>query len=243
MEKARMSEGLFQVRVQVPPSEDYPGEGGWLWVLPDSGEMERAFASARWVEILFWRGSNSVIETVNALYQKASAVLGCPYPPEAIGIILTELIQNALKANYKRCHFREHGIDADDPEQYEQGLITFKEKISVRTEDLFARAVRDNLHVRVRLLPEPGRQIEIHVINNSPLFPVEARRIREKLEASAMYDNIMDFLMEHQDETEGAGLGMLVITLSLREMGLPADSFTVREEDARGTVASLCLSW
>jgi hypothetical protein len=58
-----------------------------------------------------------------------------------------------------------------------------------------------------------------------------------------MYDNIMDFLMEHQDETEGAGLGMLVITLSLREMGLPADSFNVSEEDARGTVASLHLTW
>ena len=242
----KTAEGLFQVRVQLPSNlnkMEHPPGIEWSWTGSDSPAVALALSERRSVEVLFWRTSQAVTETINSLFTLASEQLSCPYPHEAIGIVITEMVQNALKANFKRCFFRKEKIDLHDPGAYENALGVFKEHLSKNTEDLAAMAVMRNLYVRVRITACRGNCIRIQVINNSPLLPVEAERIQQKLSASVHYSNIMDFLMEHQDETEGAGLGMLVITLSLKELGLSPDAFTVFEEENRRTVASLYLRW
>jgi len=244
--RQKTTEGPVKVRVQLPSSleeEDTLSDIHWSWVGPESPAVSLAFSEGRSVEVLFWRSSHVVTQTISNLYKQVSVGLSCPFSEEAIGILITELVQNALKSNFKRCFFRKEEIDFDDPDTYSAGLKAFKKEISRSTEKLADMAVKENLHVRVQITPCRENCINIKVINNCPLLPIEAQRISQKVHAAAHYSNIIDFMEEHQDETEGAGLGMLVVSLSLRELGLELDSFEVSEEQSSRTVASLSLRW
>lgn len=238
----------FSVRVQKKPALDVqvpsdPGFEDWEGSKYDEKKIERSLREERGVEIFFYQSSSRINDYILRMFRKAAAVTGCPFEMEPIAMIVGELVQNGLKANFKKAYFRTKQINHKDTERYKEGLQVFKRSISTQTRILSILAYRDRLFVRVQIFPLHSNCIKLRVINSAPLYEIEKERIRDKLNNAEKYDNLVEFFMDTRDETEGAGLGMLVIVLSLRDLGLSPNHFTVFQGEREETVASVLFSW
>ena len=69
--------------------------------------------------------------------------------------------------------------------------------------------------------------IDLSIINNVPLTSEEEERIQKKFEQIKGFDNIADAFTILQDSSEGAGLGIAMMIIMLKEMGLDPDQLKI----------------
>ena len=155
-----------------------------------------------------------------------------------------ELAQNGLKALYKRIYYKyfieEVGL-SDVP--YEEWLKLFKTEIEAHQAENFARLCRSkNLYVEVsgKII---GDVFKILIANDGAPSEVELQRLHRIIER-AKQKNGSAFIFEEDDGTdeqkEGGGLGLTLIIMSLRGLGVSPDNFTIETREDR-TYASLEL--
>lgn len=150
-----------------------------------------------------------------------------------------EVIINGLKANIKRIIFTDNGFDLDSESETEEGMRMFKEYILASApEEIENELIRHNFHILIYFfLSEDGLRIEVW--NNCELSEIEERRIRDKFRNSLKYRNIMEFMNDHGDSLEGAGLGLFLLVLMLRQMGVDPNYFRVGMNDEGYTVSRI----
>jgi hypothetical protein len=83
------------------------------------------------------------------------------------------------------------------------------------------------LYVKL-ILQAKSNTITVEVRNNAVATATEMARVRDRLDLSRRCDSLGDALAQPLDETEGAGLGLLMVVLTLRKIGLGEDSFDVK---------------
>lgn len=157
----------------------------------------------------------------------------------ALEIILKELVTNAAKANFKKIFFAENGLLIENPEQYEEGILRFREIFSAETFAEYGLKARD-AHLEVLIIfdfNEDRFLFEIH--NNVPMSSAEERRVREKLKLAMSCGNAGEFIMEHVDETEGAGLGLMLCIAALKSISVNPRYFSVATDLESRTVARI----
>ena len=82
------------------------------------------------------------------------------------------------------------------------------------------------------ILQAKNNTIKIEVRNNAKLTQFETERIQNKIEQAQKFNSIEDALSTVLDDTEGAGLGLVIIILMLEKIGMTVDSFqSVCEND------------
>ncbi|MBE7439274.1 MAG: hypothetical protein HS115_12520 [Spirochaetales bacterium] len=138
-----------------------------------------------------------------------------------------ELVLNATKANLKRVIFSDHSLDPARAEEYDRGLEIFKN--SLREEIIKGHKQKfkeQNLLVTATFYYSPD-VLNIKVKNNFPLYPEEERRIRQKFRQALSFASLLDFYLEHGDESEGAGLGLTMVGILLDQTGIDKHSFTL----------------
>lgn len=149
-----------------------------------------------------------------------------------------ELVINATKANMKRVFFAEQGLDATNPDEYDQAMSQFKEKL---TESMILNHRQDfkerDYKVTVTFYYN-DHVLNIKVKNNFPLLPREEERIREKFKRARSFTSLLDFYMAHGDDTEGAGLGITMVGILLDESGIDRHAFTVFEKPGYSETAA-----
>ncbi|MFO1471696.1 MAG: hypothetical protein U1F27_11740 [Turneriella sp.] len=157
----------------------------------------------------------------------------------ALEIILKELVTNAAKANFKKIFFAENGLLLENPEQYEEGILRFREIFSQEMFAEYGLKARDaRLEVLIIFDFNADRFLfEIH--NNVPMSSAEERRVREKLKLAMRCGNAGEFIMEHVDETEGAGLGLMLCIAALRSISVNPRYFSVATDLESRTVARI----
>ncbi len=154
-----------------------------------------------------------------------------------------ELMVNATKANIKRLLFEEAGLDINNENDYYKGLIEFRDNLSEALMNEYAPKLKKrNKYVKVSFhYSEDGLRIE--VINNEPLTPIEDKRIRVKLSKAMQYDDIAQFYMEQGDELEGAGLGIALIVMLLKGVGVDPAYFRIGTVDGSYTRARIEIAF
>ncbi|HET6452692.1 MAG TPA: hypothetical protein VFI08_15340 [Spirochaetia bacterium] len=150
-----------------------------------------------------------------------------------------ELVANARKANTKRVYFHERGLDIRDPEQYAQGMQGFKSDTVADIDAFLARQKKAGLNVKIdfSLLPSG---VSVMVRNNAELTEAEHARIRDKLAIAARHQCLADAFPRSEDGLEGAGLGIVMMSFMLRNLGFGTDTFQLTSGDGE-TRASLTL--
>ncbi len=139
---------------------------------------------------------------------------------------LGELLTNAKKANTKRIYFKEQKLDINNELQYHQGMISFKEDMLSNLAHYLKLQKKAGLYVKfIVQLYEDGIKIEIR--NNSILTIFEKERINEKLKIAKKYNNPSQVISRVVDQTEGAGLGIIIMVLMLEKIGLSKDNFKI----------------
>ena len=135
-----------------------------------------------------------------------------------------ELITNAKKANTKRIYFKEKSLDITNEEDYAKGMKTFKEDTLNNINHYLKLQKQDGLYVRLELQMK-NQHIKLEVHNNSELTYFEYRRIHDKLSRAQQYTSVEDAMSQILDDTEGAGLGLVILILMLEKIGVTEENF------------------
>ncbi len=153
---------------------------------------------------------------------------------------LKELVANAIKANAKYILIEEGEIK--DPNDIMEVVNKVRNILNEESLLLYGiKAKQYRLSTRIYLKPQTTRLI-IDVINNLPVPQKELERMRERIERSSYYDSIADFYLENPDPTaEGMGLGLSMVVVLLKSVGIPYTNFTLYTDFKSKTVARIII--
>ncbi|MDR3301468.1 MAG: HDOD domain-containing protein [Spirochaetaceae bacterium] len=176
------------------------------------------------------------ITQVLALFLKHA---DCEEFKDYIEYCVLELAVNAKKANTKRVYFFEKKLDINNPEEYKKGILFFKPETMQNIDHYLAIQRERGCYIKVIFLNKKESVI-IEVRNNFVISGSERARIYDKLVKARQYDNLADAFSQVLDDSEGAGLGLVVLVLMLKKMGLDESCFkmcvTETETVARITI-------
>jgi putative nucleotidyltransferase with HDIG domain len=141
-----------------------------------------------------------------------------------------ELAVNAKKANTKRIYFMERGLDLNDPEDYKIGMANFMDDTLNNLGHYLQLQKEKGFYIKL-VLQIKNNSITIEVRNNATITVTELSRIREKLNRARQYDNLKEVLGRVLDDVEGAGLGLVILVLMLKKIGLNEDSFSITSNE------------
>jgi len=150
-----------------------------------------------------------------------------------------ELASNAKKANTKRVYFAERGLDISNDDDYTIGMENFKENMLDNAAYFLQLQKERGLYIRLRLQMRDDI-IEIEIRNNAAATGAELFRIYDRLALSRQYQSLEEVFSRILDDSEGAGLGLIILILMLKKMGLDEDCFDIRSNE-KETVARITI--
>ena len=152
---------------------------------------------------------------------------------------LKELTVNAKKANTKRVYFLEKGLRLDSPADYEKGMKGFKNDTLSNIQHYLELQEQKDLYIKVTYLIR-NSILYMSVRNNVPITPKELTRVYDRVARSRAFESMEEAFGEVLDDSEGAGLGIVIMILMLRKMGLTEKSFDLNQVGTE-TSASLTI--
>ena len=168
--------------------------------------------------------------------------LNQPHMIQYLTYSLNELVVNAKKANTKRIYFQEKNLDIFSLDDYNIGMKTFKNDTLNNIKYYLQKQKDAGLYVKL-ILQIQNNTIKIEVKNNSKITPFELERINQKLAQAKQFDSIQDALTTVLDDSEGAGLGLVILILMLEKIGMTKENFqTITNETETITRITLPLS-
>lgn len=158
------------------------------------------------------------------------------------GVIFTcvkELIINAAKANLKRVLFEEHNMNIDNEKEYIAGMLRFRDELTTANILKYEGQLRlKNYWVKVEI-EHSVDGICIEVTNKAHITKIEEQRLREKLKKAMQYTDIAQFYMEQGDEIEGAGMGIALVIMLLKGLGVDPSLFRLGNTEGDKTLIRL----
>jgi hypothetical protein len=154
----------------------------------------------------------------------------------AVEIIVKELVMNAAKANFKKIFFAENNLKAEDPEHYERGMASFRDVIDENVFIDYGRKARAAQLIVETSFDFDKDRVIVEIRNNSQMAPHEERRVREKLQRGLECTDMVEFMLEHMDESEGSGAGLALCITTMRSAELDPRLLTISTREGE-TVA------
>jgi hypothetical protein len=130
-----------------------------------------------------------------------------------------ELANNAKKANTKRVYFQQKGLNIDNESEYWVGMRHFRQETVSNIDFYLQQLKKAGLYIKVQFQLH-GRNMRIAIRNNIRLSDIEREKIEEKIARSRRYENMADAYASIEDTSEGAGLGIVMMIIMLRNLGL-----------------------
>lgn len=165
--------------------------------------------------------------------------LNQPHMIQYLTYSLNELVVNAKKANTKRIYFQEKNLDIFNLDDYNIGMKTFKNDTLNNIKYYLQKQKDAGLYVKL-ILQIQNNTIKIEVKNNSKITPFELERINQKLAQAKQFDSIQDALTTVLDDSEGAGLGLVILILMLEKIGMTKENFQTITNDTE-TITRITL--
>ncbi|MFH0974289.1 MAG: HDOD domain-containing protein [Spirochaetota bacterium] len=177
------------------------------------------------VSIKFPFHNETLLKSIDAFFSKVLAKIDMIYLLDSVVTILREIIANAVKANAKRYYFLKLKLDINNQEKYSNAIKNFrKEVIGTDTieKELESTDFRAILSVA---MTDDG--VKVMVENNVPIHAVEMERINIRMKKAREYKDFTEAYEEIYDETEGAGLGIVLSILLLKNTGMGESAFNI----------------
>ncbi|MBN2079735.1 MAG: HDOD domain-containing protein [Spirochaetes bacterium] len=180
-----------------------------------------------------------VLVVINSILVRVLGKQDQIYLLNSVVTILRELVVNALKANAKRVFFLKHSLDIMNDGQYRTGMARFKKEIVGSFDAVEGDLKRSDFYVHIKF--EFGKSaIRITVTNNSLMLPVELQRINLRMQKARQYNDFSEAYEEIEDDSEGAGLGIVLTLLLMKSMGIDPANYSIKSE-GRTTVTTLTI--
>ncbi|MCX7679285.1 MAG: HDOD domain-containing protein [Spirochaetes bacterium] len=186
------------------------------------------------ITIAFYYPDQKIMKLLNSIFAKILAKMDFIYLLDTLVTIQREIIINAAKANAKRIFFQEAGLDINDPHQYDEGMARFRNEVVGELESIRIKLLNSPLKIRVQI-QKSEKGILITVTNNTPILPKELERIQLRMAKARQYNDFSEAYEEMYDSTEGAGLGIVLVTLLLKNSGIGVESHTITSDGSSTT--------
>ena len=205
----------------------------------DVAKIKRAAHNAIALNILTYTLPHDIEVYMEEVLDVFLAELGQRNLKDYIVYCLRELAVNAKKANTKRVYFDSRGLDIDDPDQYEEGMTSFKQDTMDNIAWYLQKQKEKGYYIKI-IFQAKGPNIIFEVRNNVEINKKEYVRIHDKLARSRKYTSLEEALQQVLDPSEGAGLGLVILILMLNKIGLDEDCFDIWAESGE-TVARITV--
>ena len=167
------------------------------------------------------------------------AELGQERLKDPLAYCLRELAVNAKKANTKRVYFTERALNLNDEGDYREGMKGFKTDTLENIQYYLEKQKAMGLYVKVTF-HATGKTLVIRVRNNTEITRAEQMRVFDRIARARGFATLEEAFDKTQDYVEGAGLGIVILILILRKVGLSEESFSVDMVEGE-TVATLTI--
>jgi len=147
----------------------------------------------------------------------------------SIVTILREVVVNALKANAKRVFFLKNNLDINNQVDYEKGMERFKEEVIGDFELIESDLQNSDFYIKILFLIKEDNFI-IRVSNNVSITSKELERINYRIDKAIEYDDFSEVYEHVDDDSEGAGLGIVLTVLFLKNMGVNPRNFKISSD-------------
>jgi putative nucleotidyltransferase with HDIG domain len=158
---------------------------------------------------------------------------------EPLSYCLRELAVNAKKANTKRVYFLEKKLDLGKDQDYELGMKTFKQETFDNLQYFLQKQKEMGLYIKV-VFQTKGKTLSIMVRNNVEITKKEQIRVFDRLARSRAFTSLEEAFSTVLDSSEGACLGIVILVLMMKKIGLSEDCFNIDLEDGE-TVATMTV--
>ena len=195
----------------------------------DVAKIKRAAHNAIALNILTYTLPHDIEVYMEEVLDVFLAELGQKKLKDYIVYCLRELAVNAKKANTKRVYFDSRGLDINDSDQYEEGMTAFKQDTMDNIAWYLQKQKEKGYYIKI-IFQAKGPNIILEVRNNVEINKKEYLRIHDKLARSRKYTSLEEALQQVLDPSEGAGLGLVILVLMLKKIGLDEDCFDIWAE-------------
>ncbi|AFG36335.1 HDOD domain-containing protein [Spirochaeta africana] len=154
---------------------------------------------------------------------------------DSLGYCLRELAVNAKKANTKRVYFTSLGLDISNPGDYTKGMQTFKRDTLGNIQHYLPMMDEQGYYIRISFTMK-GTTLVISIANNTEMTQKEQIRVFDRIARSRAYNSLQEAMEQAIDESEGAGLGIIILVLMLRKIGLSEEAFELDVENGETVV-------
>ena len=158
-----------------------------------------------------------------------------------ISYCVKELAVNAKKANTKRVYFQEKDLDIEDSGDYDQGMKSFKDDTLSNIQHYLQMQKKQGLFIKV-VFRTKSQELLVSVHNNVEINKKEQMRAYDRIARSRAFDSIEEAFSAVLDSSEGAGLGIVIMILMLKKIGLTEDAFELDVEEGE-TVARITVPY
>lgn len=193
------------------------------------------------VSLSFKYVTDDLLMFINSVLTRELAKHDLQYLIYAVVTILRELIVNSLKANAKRIFFQINNLDINNSVQYAEGVERFKEEV-IGDFDTIKDDMLNNDHYVDFTISEEKDSLLFTVINSVSIAPEELVRINMRIALAIEQVTFNDIYAKIEDETEGAGLGLALIVMFLKSMGIDPRTFSIRS-DGNVTISSFHIPY
>lgn len=182
------------------------------------------------LRINFQYVSDDILVFLNSIMARVLAKYDLHYILYSMLAIIREIVVNALKANAKRVFFESYGFDINNAEDYIKGINAFKEKVIGDFEEIREELTKSSYYINFNLDYKSNGLI-FSVKNNAALLSQELVRINRRIALAMQKENFHELYEHIEDDTEGAGLGIALVVLSLKGMGLDLSCFKIKSNE------------
>ncbi|AEE17904.1 HDOD domain-containing protein [Treponema brennaborense] len=194
--------------------------------LPDTEKIRSAIKASLPLSITTYTLPHEMEIYMNRVLTIFLHELDQDFMTEYLTYCLNELITNSKKANTKRIYFREKDLDITDMHDYTVGMEHFKHETLGNIDHYLVLQKQAGLYVKL-ILQAKNNKIKLEIRNNCELTVYEYKRMHDKLSRAQQYHSIEDAMTQLLDETEGAGLGLIILILMLQKIGLTDENFQI----------------
>jgi len=158
---------------------------------------------------------------------------------DGLAYCLKELTGNAKKANTKRVYFEEQKLDLTNLDDYARGMTSFKEKTLQESSRYLKLQEAAGLYIKTTFLIH-NNSLYLSVRNNALMTKTELTRAYDRIARSHAFQSMAEAMDEVLDSSEGAGLGIVMLLMMLKKMGLNEKAFELKVSEIE-TNASLWI--
>ncbi len=206
--------------------------------------LERAIQERKKIRLHAYSVSTKIEQRTQEVLQMILHHNNCGELLSPLYTCIKELLVNAVKANFKNIFFENHAPKnkADQVIEYDKALQLFMLEMSHDDARNFERiARREDIKAEVIFfMNDQDMTVEIH--NPVPMTDMELQTVQKKLHDARQCEDITDYFLMNEDDPnkEGAGLGLVLISIIIKSLGVPESSFSIERLNS-STLASLSV--